>query len=130
MNNMIHHEATLQRFKEITAALADCYVTAGWHDTYNPALAEPSLKYLESRAAGGPEDPEAEKELTSFIQAHGQSLDYLYGGEIRCMIAHLAASSPVAQAIPAERRDDGMADRIEPGAAGLSYDLAKRLADA
>lgn len=102
-------KAILRRYKQITAALAECFVMAGWQEAYRQEDADRFLRYLERRAKGGGRHGKTDNELSDFLYLHGQSIDYLYSGDPRGLFCHAAADSAVASVIRESRR--GVSDK-------------------
>lgn len=102
-------KAILRRYKQITAALAERFVMAGWKEAYRKEDADRFLRYLERRAKGSGRHGKTENELRDFLYLHGQSIDYLYAGNIGVMVCHAAADSAVAAVIRENRR--GVSDQ-------------------
>lgn len=97
-------KAILRRFKQITAALEERFITAGWQESYRKEEANRLLRYLERRAKGGGYHGKTENELLDFLDIHGQSIDYLYSGNPSHMFCEAAVDSAVANVIRENRR--------------------------
>ncbi|MFO1100092.1 MAG: hypothetical protein U1E81_17935 [Xanthobacteraceae bacterium] len=102
-------KAILRRYRQITAALAECFITAGWQEAYRKEDADRFLRYLERRAKGGGRHGKTENELRDFLYLHGQCIDYLYRGNPSVMFCHAAANSAVASVIRENRH--GVSDQ-------------------
>lgn len=102
-------KAVLRRYKQITTALAECFITAGWQESYRKEDADRFLRYLERRAKGGGRHGKTENELRDFLYLHGLSIDYFYTGDLRGLFCHAAADSAVAAVIRENRR--GVSDQ-------------------
>jgi hypothetical protein len=83
--------ATADRLEMIINTLTTC--TVAETVTIARGAAVRAVTYCRSRAAGGKEDMDAEREMDEFIHAHGQSLDWIYRGDPTNMIIDLAAGT-------------------------------------
>jgi hypothetical protein len=55
--------------------------------------AKRAVEYCQHRAAGADEDTDAEAEIIEFLGKHGQSLDWVFGGDPTGMICKLASDT-------------------------------------
>jgi len=65
--------------------IADCLTNVG--KAVDREAAARAVEYCRRVAAGEPENEPADIEMTKFVRAHGQSLDWIFFGDPRCMIA-------------------------------------------
>lgn len=95
--------ATVGRAQQLVDLLSDRYVCAGWHEAFDK---ERAAKFL---AAVQTEDYSEYTEATAFVNAwmrdHGQSLDWLYDGDLLGMITGAAAQSPAAAVLTPAHAD-------------------------
>lgn len=84
-------QAILKRFEHVLDALRTHVICEGWPGPDEVAAAR-ALKYFVQLAAGVEDDDEFQFAV-DFIYDHGQSLDWIFLGNPRVMICHLAASS-------------------------------------
>jgi hypothetical protein len=92
--------SALARLEHVIHVLRNCYIYEGWK--LDEEGAEHALKYFRRTAARGrwnDEDHEAEQIAAfDFLFRHGQSLDWIIGGDPGGMIAHGAALDRIAAA--------------------------------
>ena len=106
--------------------LGTCYVTSGWREVYDGDEAKRLLKYLQSHPAGY--HCKNAVALDRFMSAHGQSCSYLQYGDVSSMFTKLAKTSPLARAIPADLRNDGVNDGYERRIDDLIRELGQEIA--
>jgi hypothetical protein len=91
--------------QQIIAALEDCFVTEGWHESWKsgpmPKLAADVLVYLRARADGARENATQEAKVIDFVGQCGQSLDWIFCGDPRGLICEAAGHSPQAATVKA-----------------------------
>jgi hypothetical protein len=94
----------LRRMEHIIATLESCFVAEGWHEKWEsgpmPKLAADVVSYLRARAAGARENATEESKVNAFVAECGQSLDWIYDGDIFHMICKAAGNSPQSAALP------------------------------
>jgi hypothetical protein len=81
----------LARAEQVVEALRKAYVCDGW--AVDEQAAARSLQYFRSRAAGRPDDGDEWMATVQFIGSHGQSLDWVVGGDPGGMICAGASRS-------------------------------------
>ncbi len=82
------------RFELMLDAIKTRHVCDGW--SVDAIAGDRALKYLRKIAAGGRERASKFDELIQFVADHGQSLDWIFRGDLVVMICHAAAHSPRA----------------------------------
>ncbi len=80
--------ASLQRAEQIVELLTTCYVREGWK--IDKAVAKRALAYVRKYAKDGSDPDEGRKAALDFFHSHGQSLDWVFCGDIGGMICGLA----------------------------------------
>jgi hypothetical protein len=83
--------ASLARAKQIVELLSTCYVRKGWK--IDEAAAKQALAYCQAYAKDGSDPDEGRKSAMDFFHSHGQSLDWVFCGDIGGMICGLAKHS-------------------------------------
>src|ERR1035437_15621 len=89
--------ATLPRAEQIVELLTTCYVREGWK--IDKAGAKRALAYCRSYAKDGSDPDDGRKAAMDFFHSHGQSLDWVFFGDIGGMICGLAKHSERATAV-------------------------------
>lgn len=80
-------QAALARAEYMIETLRTCYVREGFHDAFlDDAKAERVLHYFRQFAAGRDDESEY-KAVIDFCAEYGQSLDWLFRGDVRGLIA-------------------------------------------
>jgi hypothetical protein len=106
---LLPHRRAFIRMQQIIAALEDCFVTEGWHESWKsgpmPELAADVLVYLRARADGARENATNEAKVIDFVGRCGQSLDWIFDGDPRGLICTAAGHSPQATTV---RKSDVM----------------------
>ena len=80
--------ASLQRAEQIVELLTTCYVREGWK--IDKAAAKRALAYVRKYAKDASDPDEGRKAALDFFHSHGQSLDWVFCGDIGGMICGLA----------------------------------------
>lgn len=83
--------ATLARAKQIVELLSTCYVREGWK--IDEAAAKRALEYCRIQAKDGSDPDDLRKAAIDFFCSHGQSLDWVFCGDIVGMVCGLAKHS-------------------------------------
>jgi hypothetical protein len=91
------HAATLPRAEQIVKLLTACYVREGWK--IDKAAAKRALAYCRAYARDGSDPDDGRKVAMDFFHSHGQSLDWVFCGDIGGMICGLAKHSERATAV-------------------------------
>jgi hypothetical protein len=91
--------ASLPRAEQIVELLSTCYVREGWK--IDKAAAKRALAYCRAYAKDGSDPDDERKAAMDFFHSHGQSLDWVFCGDIGGMIYGLAKHSERATAVPA-----------------------------
>ena len=89
--------ASLPRAEQIVELLTTCYVREGWK--IDKAAAKRALTFVRKYAKDGSDPDEGRKAAINFFGSHGQSLDWVFCGDIRGMICGLAKHSQRAVAV-------------------------------
>ena len=89
--------ATLPRAEQIVELLTTCYVREGWK--IDKAAAKRALAYCQAYARDGSDPDDERKVAMDFFHSHGQSLDWVFCGDIGGMICGLAKHSERAAAL-------------------------------
>jgi hypothetical protein len=89
--------ATLPRAEQIVELLTTCYVREGWK--IDKAAAKRALAYCRAYAKDGSDPDDERKAAMDFFHSHGQSLDWVFCGDIGGMICGLAKHSERAAAL-------------------------------
>jgi hypothetical protein len=90
-------EASLPRAEQIVELLSTCYVREGWK--INKAAAKRALAFVRGYANDGSDPDDGRKAALDFFHSHGQSLDWVFCGDIGGMICGLAKHSERAAAV-------------------------------
>lgn len=96
----IDRAATIARAEYLVERLADRFVKDGWHEHFDRQRAAKFIDAL--RRQNYSEFDEASEIVVQWMRDHGQSLDWLYTGEVGSMLCRAAKGSPAARAIPGE----------------------------
>jgi hypothetical protein len=88
---------TLPRAEQIVELLTTCYVREGWK--IDKAAAKRALAYCRAYAKDGSDPNEGRRVAMDFFHSHGQSLDWVFCGDIGGMICGLAKHSQRAAAV-------------------------------
>ena len=91
--------ASLPRAEQIVELLSTCYVREGWK--INKAAAKRALAFVRGYAKDGSDPDDGRKAALDFFHSHGQSLDWVFCGDIGGMICGLAKHSERAAALKA-----------------------------
>jgi hypothetical protein len=91
--------ASLPRAEQIVELLSTCYVREGW--TIDKAAAKRALAYVRKYAKDGSDPDEGRRVAMDFFHSHGQSLDWVFCGDIGGMICGLAKHSERAADVAA-----------------------------
>jgi hypothetical protein len=83
--------ASVARAEQIVELLTVCYVRKGWK--IDEAAAERALAYCRAYAKDGSDPDDERAAAMDFFRSHGQSLDWVFAGDIRGMICGLAKHS-------------------------------------
>jgi hypothetical protein len=83
--------ASLPRAEQIVELLTTCYVREGWK--IDEAAAERALAYCRKYAEDGSDPDDERRAAMDFFHSHGQSLDWVFAGDIRGMICGIAKHS-------------------------------------
>ena len=86
----IDDDRVCERIEEIILTLTTCYVREGFE--LDGVKASAALNYCQGRANGAPEDVRGFQDLVEFAHEYRQSLDWIPMGNMRGMIANLAAA--------------------------------------
>jgi hypothetical protein len=102
------YKQALPRMEYIITTLATYVVAEGWHESWLsgplPKRAADVMAYVRGRAAGKRENAALEAEVNAFIKDCGQSLDWIFGGDVRGMICRAAgAKAEMAEMVPRQR---------------------------
>lgn len=88
--------ACIARAEHIVALLDDCYIREGWHEAFDRQGAARFLESVRTFDEHDGDDPRF-TEILEWTRDHGQSLDWLFQGDVRGMVAGQAKNSAVAQ---------------------------------
>jgi hypothetical protein len=88
------HLSALVRAEQGIAVLRTRYIREGWQIDH--VAAELALSYFR-KSAQGQEDDELFQAAIGFLSSHGQSLDWIFDGDISGMICGLAKHSKRAE---------------------------------
>jgi hypothetical protein len=121
------YERALPRMEQIIATLESCFVTDGWHESWEsgpmPKWAADVIKYFRARATGARENAAEEAKVNAFVHQCGQSLDWIFAGDPGGLICKAAGNSPQSPSL------QSIADRskaiVAREAAGLA-DVAEQ----
>jgi hypothetical protein len=89
------------RAQHIVTLLDDCYIREGWHETFDRERAARFLENVRTFDEHDGDDPRF-TEILEWTRDHGQSLDWLFQGDVRGMIAGHARNSAAASQLAAE----------------------------
>jgi hypothetical protein len=87
----------LARTEQIIDLLRTCHVREGWK--LDAVAAERALAFVRQYAKDGTEPDDELREAIKFFGSHGQSLDWVFAGDVGGMICGLAKHSKHAEAI-------------------------------
>jgi hypothetical protein len=85
--------ASLPRAEQIADLLSTCYVREGFK--INKAAAKRALAFVRGYAKDGSDPDEGRKAALDFFHSHGQSLDWVFCGDVGGMICSLATGRAV-----------------------------------
>jgi hypothetical protein len=80
--------ATVKRAEEVVDLLRTRYIRKGWK--IDDAAAERALAFCRRYAADGSESDDESEAAMDFFRSHGQSLDWVFDGDIGGLICSLA----------------------------------------
>jgi hypothetical protein len=89
--------ASLPRAEQIVELLTTCYVREGWK--IDKAAAKRALAFVRKYAKDGSDPDEGRRVAMDFFHSHGQSVDWVFCGDIGGMICGLAEHSERAAAM-------------------------------
>jgi hypothetical protein len=89
--------ASLPRAEQIVELLTTCYVREGWK--IDKAAAKRALTFVRKYAKDGSDPDAGRKVAMDFFDSHGQSLDWVFCGDIGGMICGLAEHSERATSL-------------------------------
>jgi hypothetical protein len=96
------YKQALPRMEYVIATLATYVVSEGWHESWEsgpmPKRAADVMAYFRARSAGGRENTAEEVKANAFISDCGQSIDWIFGGDVRGMICRAAGAK--AEMVP------------------------------
>jgi hypothetical protein len=109
----------------IIATLATYVVAEGWHESWEsgpmPKRAADVMAHLRKRANGARGNMAEERKMIAFIADCGQSIDWIFDGDLRGMICKAAGNSPQASNLPSERSKAMVApEKVEEIASEIS----------
>jgi hypothetical protein len=87
--------ASIVRAEQIVELLSVCYVRKGWK--IDEVAAQRALAYCRAYAKNGSDPDDERKAAMGFFHSHGQSIDWVFYGDIRGMICGLAKHSQRAE---------------------------------
>jgi hypothetical protein len=123
------YKQALPRMEYILATLATYVVADGWHESWEsgpmPKRAADVMTYFRARAAGARENAAQEAKVNAFIADCGQSLDWVFGGDVRGMICIAAGHSPQSASLT---KASGACEKARGVSSGLG-DLESSLRD-
>jgi hypothetical protein len=115
------YKQALPRMEYIIETLATYVVADGWHESWEsgpmPKRAADIMAYVRERAAGKRENAAQEAEVNAFISDCGQSLDWIFGGDVRGMICKAAGNSPQAAGLA---KPSGAGEKAQEISIGLA----------
>ena len=92
----------------IIDTLATYVVADGWHESWEsgpmPKRAADVMTYLRAQAAGKRENAAQEAKVIAFISDCGQSIDWIYDGDVRGLICRAAGAK--ATMVPRQRVEE------------------------
>jgi hypothetical protein len=88
---------SLPRAEQIVELLSTCYVREGWK--IDKAAAKRALAFVRGYAKDGSDPDDGREAALDFFPSHGQSLDWVFCGDIGGMICGLAKHSERATAV-------------------------------
>jgi hypothetical protein len=107
---------TLQRMEYVINTLATYVVAEGWHESWEsgpmPKRAADVMAYLRKRADGVRENAAGEAKVNAFIKDCGQSLDWIFSGDVRGMIC--VAARAKATMVDLQRVKEITSEIFEP----------------
>jgi hypothetical protein len=112
------YKEAIPRMEQMIATLESCFVTEGWHERWKsgpmPKLAADVIAYSRARAGGAREDAAEEAKLNAFIDSCGQSLDWIFDGNVGGLICKAA---PIGGGYPNHRKPSQRCSRCQPHSA-------------
>jgi hypothetical protein len=123
------HKPALGRMEQIIATLESRVVVDGWHESWEsgpmPKRAADVMAYLRARAAGARENAAKEAKMLAFIADCGQSIDWIFDGDVGGMICKAAGNSPQSAGLQsiAARSNVGLISEKAQEIAGQISDL-------
>jgi hypothetical protein len=119
----------LRRMEHLIATLESCFVMDGWHEKWKsgpmPKLAVDAVSYLRARTAGARENAGEEAKLHAFVSNCGQSLDWLFGGDVRGLICKAASNSPQSASLSKPSETSAKAQELQGGLSDLETPLCQ-----
>jgi hypothetical protein len=98
--------AMVRRAEEVVDLLSTRYVRTGWHDSFDYDRAAKFLQDVR-RYDESAEDVDHEQKILAWIYDHGQTPDWIIGGDPKAMICYLAGyAAPTPSTTPATSSDD------------------------
>jgi hypothetical protein len=102
------YKGAIGRMEQIITTLATRVVAEGWHESWEsgpmPKRAAEVMAYLRARAAGKRENAAQDAAMVAFISDCGQSVDWIFDGDVGGMICRAAgAKVEKAQMVPREK---------------------------
>jgi hypothetical protein len=119
--------ADLACVEQIVDLLRTCHVREGWK--IDDAAAERALEYSRQYAKDGSDPDEGRKATIDFLHSHGQSLDWVFCGDVGVMICQGAKHSERAKSIAPVTADDPVFALIEThraASAALNVAIAEK----
>jgi hypothetical protein len=96
------YKRALPRMEYIIDTLATYVVADGWHESWEsgpmPKRAADVMAYFRAQAAGARENAAQEAKVNAFIADCGQSIDWIFDGDVRGMICKAAGAK--AEMVP------------------------------
>jgi hypothetical protein len=83
--------SSLARAKQVVELLSTCYVREGWK--IDEAAAKEALAYCSGYVKDGSDPDDGREAAMDFFRSHGQSLDWVFDGDVGGMICGLAKHS-------------------------------------
>jgi hypothetical protein len=90
------------RMEQIVELLRTCYVREGWK--IDDEAAERALAFARQYAKDGSETDEGHQAAIDFVGSHGQSLDWVFCGDVGGMVCRLAKHSERAAKVAGKVR--------------------------
>jgi hypothetical protein len=125
------YKQALPRMEYIIDTLATYVVAEGWHESWEsgpmPKRAADVMAYFRARAGGARENVAQEEKVNAFIKDCGQSLDWIFDGDVRGMICRAAGAKAMVTREKVQEIASEIDDLESPVLAARNLAMAARM---